>query len=178
MSLAERIRDKWDYEHYPRVPEITTAASLAHHGLLRSVKYMRLDDVDLASVPAEQLASLAACVTEGVMIRNVSNTDLTSILDSSKSRVLQINKQILSTEETLALVRAMGAGLERVWLGLRGKVTLDISTLVTYSGQGKCKTVGFYNNTAVQYREVLRWAQRISWRVTRDESKEIIIGRY
>ena len=59
-SLAARIRDKWADGHCPSLPEIITAASLAHHGFLRSVKCMRLRDVDLGSVPAEHLASLAA----------------------------------------------------------------------------------------------------------------------
>ena len=64
-----------------------------------------------------------------------------------------------------------------VQLGINGEdLTLDISTLVTYSGQGKCKWVVFYYDTAVKYREdVQRWAQRISWTVTRDDGDEISI---
>ena len=61
-SLAARIRDKWVPVYYPLLPEITTAASLAHYGFLRSVNWMYLENVDLASVPAEHLASLANCV--------------------------------------------------------------------------------------------------------------------
>ena len=176
-SLAERIRDKWWPVYYPRLPEITTAASLAHHEFLRSVKWMYLEDVDLASVPAEHLASLAACVTGGVYIYNVSNTDLTSILDSCKSEVLDIDNQSLSTEETRGLVRAM-ANVVKVTLGDRGEVTVDIITLVTYGGRGKCKKIRFYNNTAVKYREdVRRWAKTIFWRVTRDDRNIIIIER-
>ena len=99
-SLAERIRAKWDIYYYPGLPEITTAASLAHHGLLGSLRVMWLHDEDLSSVPAEHLASLTACVAYGVVIRNVSNTDLTSILDSCKSEWLVITNQSLSPEET------------------------------------------------------------------------------
>ena len=63
-------------------------------------------------------------------------------------------------------------------LGFRGEVTVDISTLVIYSGRGKCKMVNFYLDTAVKYREeVRRWAQRISWTVTNDDSFQIIIER-
>ena len=176
-GLAARIRAKWVFGYIPHVPEITTAASLAYHGLLCSVEWMRLCDVDLASVPAEHLASLAACATEYVGIRNVSNTDLTSILDSSNSDELYIDKQSLSTAETRAMVRTM-ANVEEVMLGLRGEVTVDISTLVTYGGRGKCERVRFYNNTADKYREeVRRWAQRISWRVTSNVSDKIIIEK-
>ena len=140
------------------------------------MKQMYLWDVDLASVPAEHLASLAACVTKRVAIWNGSNTDLTSILDSSKGGVLDISNQSLSTEDTQAVVRAM-ANVEYVVLGLRGEVTLDISTLVTYDGRGKCKTVGFRHlNRALKYREeVQRWAQRISWTVTSDDNDNDII---
>ena len=38
-------------------------ASLAHHGLLSSVRKMKLRHVDLSSVPAQHLASLVSCVT-------------------------------------------------------------------------------------------------------------------
>ena len=160
------------------VPEITTAASLAHHGLVHSVEYLVLKNVDLASVPADHLASLAACVTERVWIWNVSNTDLTSILDKSKSRVLRILNQNLSTQETQALVRAMRK-VEGVELGFMGEdMTLDISTLVTYGGQGKCKSVGLWYDTADKYGEkVRRWAQGISWAVRRDDGYGIVIER-
>ena len=66
--LAERIRAKWVDWYIPRLPEITTAASLAHYGFLRPVKWMGLWDVDLASIPAELMASLAACVTDRVVV--------------------------------------------------------------------------------------------------------------
>ena len=98
-------------------------------------------------------------------------------LESSKIVWLFITKQSLSTEETQALVRAM-ANVEEVWLGDWGEVTLDISTLVTYGGQGKCKWVSFYLDAARKYREeVRRWAQRISWKVTRDNNSAIFIER-
>ena len=113
-SLAARIRDKWWPVYSPRLPEITTAASLAHHGFLHSVKWMYLENVDLASVPAEHLASLAACVTWRVVIWNVSNTDLTSILNSCKSEWLYINNQSLNTGETQAVVQAMESRVKRV----------------------------------------------------------------
>ena len=174
-TLAARIRAEWEGCSFPRLPEISTAASLAHHGLLRSVEEMWLYNVDLASVPAEHLASLAACVTVRVWIWNVSNTDLTGILGSSKSEWLVIRKQSLSTEETRALVQAM-TNVEKVVLGDSGDVTLDISTLVTYDGQGKCKKVWICGDAADKYREeVKRLAQGISWAV--DDGYGIVIRR-
>ena len=173
-SLVMRI----NISIFPSAPEISTAASLAHQGLLDSVKDMYLKDEDLSSVPSEHLASLAACVTADVVIWNVSNTDLTSILDSSKCGGLYIRNQSLSTKETLALVQAM-ENMEMVALGeYMEEVTLDISTLVTYDGRGKCERVYFSKNTAGKYREeIRRWVQRISWRVTKDDSNAYVIAR-
>ena len=63
-SLAERARKGLEEEYgKSNLPEITCAASLAHHGLLGSVEEMSLCDVDLTSVPAEHLASLFSSVT-------------------------------------------------------------------------------------------------------------------
>ena len=132
--------------------------------------------MDLASVPAQHLASLAACVTGGVMISNVSNTDLISLLDRSKSEWLDISNESLSTAETQALVRAM-AKLEVVNLGGGGELTVDISTLVTYDGQGKCNYLRFWFNTYEKYREeVQRWlAERSSWTVTVDTADDYCV---
>ena len=174
-SLAARIRDKWvygDFSFYsPRVPEITTAASLAHHGFLGSVKEMRLENVDLASVPAEHLASLASCVTRHIIIRNVSKCDITNILDSVKCRELTISSQTLSSEETRAVVRAMETSVKAVNLGDSGNVSLDMTALTQYSGQGECVGVGYENSygqrsdeSASRNIEQLRcWAKRINW---------------
>ena len=171
-SLAERIRTKCVYVHSSCLPEITTAASLAHHGLLGSVKFMTLVH-DPASIPTEHLASLASCASCRLYISNVSNSDIFSILDSVKCKQLHISRQTLSTEETRALVRAMEAQVEMVRLGFEGwrEVNLDITTLTQYNGQGKCRRLDYYNenDTADRYREeVRRWAEKINWRVTTD----------
>ena len=70
-SVAAEIREKWGDNDDDTLPEIANAASLAHHGILGSVKSMDLENVDLASIPAEHLASLASCVTEDVNIDNI-----------------------------------------------------------------------------------------------------------
>ena len=99
----------------PRLPEFLTTAGLAHHGMLGSVEYMDLNFVDLASVPAEHLASLVSCVTRIIYIINVTNCDLVNILASVKCQ-LYINRQTLSSKETWALVRAMETRVESVTL--------------------------------------------------------------
>ena len=165
-------------EYQPKLPEITCAASLAHHGLLGSVKDMSLDDVDLTSVPAEHLASLASSVTGRVYIENVSGCDLVTILDSVKSRVLNISRQRLgSSEETQALVRALESGVETV--GLDCSVTLNISDLREYSGQGKWREVWCDDRDAApRYREQMRsWATSRNWKVTLDNIYSFTIKR-
>jgi len=175
-DVVERLkrRIQWTFAKVPcktlvaNLPDLTTAASLAFHGLLDSVYQIYLRDVDLASVPPEHLASLASCVTGRLDIDNVRNCDMTSILDSVKSEWLVISRQCLSNEETWALVRAMESRVERVELGDWGGMSLDIRALTQYSGQGECWMVQFYDETARRYREALRswaWAQRINWRV-------------
>ena len=178
---AKRIRAKWYSGQAPFLPEITTAASLAQHGLLRSVMWMRLKNVDLASVPAESLASLASCVTRNVDIHNVRNCDIISIMNHVKCEGLSISRQSLSSEETQALVRAMESNVEWVQLGYGdgrwdGEVILDITALTQYSGQGKCGVVKCWYGTADRYREELSsWAQGSL--VTRIVKDQIIIER-
>ena len=149
------------------LPVITSAASLAHHGLLGSVDFLTLGDVDLTSVPAEHLASLVSSVKEHLVIGNVSGCDLVTILDSVKSKELDISRQSLGSEETQALVQAMESGVEEVELD--EEVKLDIRDLMKYNGQGKCREVRCYSDTADRYREQLRiWAKSRNWEVTHD----------
>ena len=97
-----------------QLPEILTVASLAHHGLLGSVEGMYLKNLDLASVPAEHLASLASCVTNKVYIFKVNSCDIISILASVKCDELVISSQTLSSQETQAVVQAMESRVKRV----------------------------------------------------------------
>ena len=168
-SRAAQIKEKWIKLSIPLLPDIVTAASLAHDGLLGSVLRMRLENVDLASVSTEHLASLASCLTGFVGIHNVSDINLISFLDNIKCRDLAISSQSLGSEETRALVRTMEKTVERVALGDLGdgEITLDIPTLTQYSGRGRCGVVMCWTVTADKYREEMRsWAQRSSWAVT------------
>jgi len=81
VQIREKWREEWDF-HAPPLTEILTAASLAHQGLLGSVEGLVLEDVDLASVPTELLASLVSCATRSVDILNVRNCDIINILDT------------------------------------------------------------------------------------------------
>ena len=171
-SLAERIKEKFDDSS---LPEITFAASLAHHGYLGSVEEMSLWNVDLTSVPTDHLASFVSSVTWHVGIDNVIGSGLVTILDNVKSHRLHIDGQSLGTEETRALVQALESRVERVRLRA---VTLDIRSLMEYSGQGKCGVVEFYIDTAAE-NQLRTWAQATSrnWEVEygRDNFSYILI---
>ena len=172
-SLARRVKEKITNTNLPEI--ITCASSLAHHGLLGSVDEMVLGDIELTSVPTEHLTSLTSSVTKSVNIWKVSGCDLATILDSVKSKVLSIIGLSLGSEETQALVRAMESGVEEV--RLFGGVTLDIRVLNEYNGQGKCREVMCYSDTAPRYKEQLRtWARSRNWSVTRCDDWEFIIN--
>ena len=177
-SLAAKIREKWGYFFGAHLYDIRIGASLAHHELLGSVDIMSCHVVNLASVPAEHLASLTSCVTRAVDISNVSNCDIISFLNSVKSEVLRISRQRLSSEETMELLRAMETHVERVELGFWGDMSLDINILTQYSGQGKCWEVVCWDDTGTKYREEVRsWAEKINWKVTLDNGIKIVIEK-
>ena len=173
-SLAERVKEQMKF--FSNLPKITCAASLAHHGLLGSVRELRLDDIDLTSVPAEHLASLASCVINKTDIRNVSGCDLVTILDNVKSEQLYIWRQSLGSEETQAMVRAMESGVEEG--DLYAGVKLDIGDLIKYNGQGKCERVECFGETVTRYSEQLRtWATSRNWEVILDEIHHFYIEK-
>ena len=156
-SLAERVKIKL---LHPSLPELTCAASLAHNRLLCPVYVMKLENVDLSTVPSHHMVSLSSCVIRAITIKNVSACNLVTILDSLKCKVLTVSYQSLGMEETQALVAAMKSRVERV--DLKAAVTLDMGTLTGYSGHGACKRLSLYDG-ARRYREEFRaWASRIS----------------
>ena len=64
-------------------------------------------------------------------------------------------------------MQAMESGVEEVELD--EEASLDITDLMEYSGQGKCRVLWCYTDTADKYREQLRtWATSRNWEVTRD----------
>ena len=162
-SLAGRVREEVNGGG-GSLQVITTAASMAHKGLLGTVERLRLCD-DLTSVPSEHMASLVSSVTGRIHIEIVSRCDLMTILDSVNSQELEIYDQSLGREETEALVRALETRVEKVQLGY---MDLDIETLVKYNGRGKCMLVSCYSDFADKYiysQKLKTWAKRIHWEV-------------
>jgi len=186
--FAARLREELDIL-YPldSLSLLTCAASLAYHGLLGQADAEKdtrigLVNVDLTSVPTEHLATLASWVNFScdVSIYKVSGDGLTSFLNNLKCESLRISNQSLSREETQALVLAMESGVEVVTLR---SVTLDMETLVTYNGQGRCGEMRLecdYNEDP-EMRRVNQglqiWARRSrNWKVTVIEDTMLLIN--
>ena len=165
-SLAWRVREKVDSGRCP-LQVITSAASLAHQGLLGPVRRLWLEGVDLTSIPAEHMAALVSSATWSVLISNVSGCDFVTILDSVKSQWLNIYDQSLGLEETQALSRAMETRVEEVGLN---RVIVDIEALTKYNGFGKCWHVScrtYYLNK--EKLKTWAWAKSIDWKVIPSE---------
>ena len=179
--LIKRVGDLLENSVENDATGLECGASLAHHGLLGSVKKMTLRHVDRSSVYAQHLASLVSCVTD-LLIIDVSGCDLVSILTSLKCKKLKIRSQNLGREETQALVQAMESGVEEV--RLCGEVTLDIESLTEYSGKGVCSKLMLYyeawdRSGDTRYREELKtWARSRNWRVdlTRNGRLDYVVG--
>ena len=170
-KMKERIRERIRSDG-PSLPEITCAASMAHHvhgppTFEWSWSVTLADDFDLSSVPPDHLESLISyCVGRTLKIsNNVRGSGLVSILSNvAGCRGLFIDNQTLDVEETEALVKGMESDGWGLTLILREGVTLDIKTLTTYSGQGQCHGVYCSGDTAARYREELQtWAKCKNW---------------
>ena len=67
----------------------------------------------------------------------------------------------------------MKSRVERVCL--YEEVTLNISVLIGYSGQGKCRRIELYWDTSPRYRgELKTWAMMTKWTVTKNGGNFVI----
>ena len=110
-SLAARIRREFEFqlekfgEVLSNLPLWTCAAALAYHGLLGPVNATWLDrnyfDFDRVTIPVQHRTALVSCVTGIVNICHFNDCDLVTILDSIKSKSLNIfQSRRLGREET------------------------------------------------------------------------------
>ena len=75
-DLVSKIKRNLTEKFETDPADVADAARFAHHGMLGNIKDLNLRNVDLSSVPADHLASLAACVRYRLGICNVTSTDL------------------------------------------------------------------------------------------------------
>ena len=172
--------------------QLTALASLAYQGIWESLEFLvlcnttpedpsesfstHLESLNLSSVPDEHLQALVQCVTSYVQIINVTNCNVSALLDCVNSRDLFLTQK-LKREETEALVRAMTSRVEVVYLGdphgFRD-VQIDVETLTKYKGDGKCREIQCVWNWRqslgrwvewMDLESIERWAREMNWSI-------------
>ena len=116
--------------HIPCLSEVISAAAFATHGYLtpNDVKKIRLVNLDVSDVHADDIASLIRCNSD-LLLDNVHG-DLTHVLRNVKRGRLSIRNMNLTSEDTEHLRFAMANGARSVSFGDHGsEVTLDMDTL-------------------------------------------------
>ena len=144
-----------------------TAALLAQEQYLTSVKYMRIEDMDISDIPSDQMDKLASIIIEGVWIHKMTpGSRVSHILASVQCSGLGLENMELSKENTRDLVTAMRTRVQDVSLV---NVTLDIEELTQYDGQGLCSELVVCDDTRTWYKDRLRrWAADMGWTVRVD----------
>ena len=155
------------------IKEIEVGASFAHRGLLGPVKNMMLD-VDIRQINADHLASLTACMTQGVGIDHDGGKDhVLAILDNLKCEKLGIRFRHIGTEETRALLKAMKRVVK--WVILDTIDAIDFDVLMQYDGKGECEKLECRLVSDNQSECIKTWAEQINWSITEDWKNQAIV---
>jgi len=173
---ADKIKEEWrQITHRPTLSEVKQAALLAWEGYLTSLEFMNIRNMDITEILRDQMNNLTSIVTKRVMLENITNIELSSILASvTATRLLLLNVE-LSEEDTRALVTAMRVHLEEVWLE---NVTLNIEQLCQYEGLGKCRELTVCGDTRRKYESCLRsWAAQKRWILTLDYDEMLMMEK-
>ena len=150
------------------------AALLAQEEYLTSVKYLRIENMDISDIPSDQMDKLASIVTETVKIENMTPASrLGSHLASVQCSVLWLWRMKLSEENTRALVTAMRNRVQSVTLWY---VTLDIEELTRYDGRGRCSVLAVWRDTRERHGARLRvWMADKGWRDTQRDNNVLLV---
>ena len=164
---VDSVKNELSYELSYMGPELailTTGASMAREGLITSLEMLRLLDIDITPIPADDLAALCSVVTDYVWIGNVTG-DVSPVLNSLQGRAVMMFSMTLDDDATKALVNAMTQGVEMVYL--RHCVSLDISIITQqYDGKGKCSRVYCWEEG--DWDNISLWAKSVGWAAAYD----------
>ena len=169
------------YGHNISSAKVTEAAYLAKRRYLPKISKLRLPyNMDLSSVPSEDLAALGGCVADEVMISVGIKGDIAAFLSQLKSQMIAIypppswslpKETSLSTATTTALVSAMGTGVGMLKLECGDEDIVDMKELSKYDGRGRCGSVLLRCGREERHVQVVReWARRIGWRTEYTEN--------
>ena len=132
------ISEYGSYYTWNLLPTLTTAASMAKMGIITSVENIDiLDNIDISSIPSDNMAALTSVVTDYVSIDKVTG-NIQTILANIKCRELRITDMTLNQDDTECLLETMRNNVEEVEM----EGSLDIDVLIQYDGLGKCSKVG------------------------------------
>ena len=97
VRKGEEIKKALNF--FPSLEVVRCGAALSRHGIITQLLGLHLCDLDISAVPAEDMASLAKCVSKRIDIINVTG-DLSNIFINVKCEVLVIFNTILCTAQT------------------------------------------------------------------------------
>ena len=134
----------------PSQAMVTSLATFLHHNYLQppAVSRLWLRNINLSEVP--HASCLVGVRRQSVRLDNVTG-DLAPVLELTRCGVLSVSSMVLGAGDTRALVTALAAGVDKLSLGYDGEVELDMASLVTHDGQGRCCTVQCSDNTWARY---------------------------
>ena len=159
----------WKMGQWPTQNELAAAAALASHGYMPPVPDMELEWLNLDRIPPTDLGALASLVTQEVGIYSVRGNP-SPLLVGLNCHQLTVDTS-LSTSSTLALVNAMKRGVKEVTLW--DPEDVDMTELVRYGGDGRCRSVTLDGNISDECRlRAKQWASMMGWECQEDDDGE------
>ena len=140
--------------------ELAAAAALASRGYMPPVLDMTLNWwLNLDLIPPTDLGALASLATQRIRLFSVRGNP-SPVLGGLNCHRLFVDTS-LSTSSTVALVDAMKIGVEEVTLW---DMDVDMTELVRYGGDGRCRSVTLDGNISDECRlRAKQWASMMGW---------------
>ena len=143
--------------------ELAAAAALASRGYMPPVLNLTLNArLNLDLIPPTDLGALASLATQRVHLKSRVQGNPSPVLGGLNCHHLIVGTS-LSTSSTVALVDAMKIGVEEVTLWPE---VVDMTELVRYGGDGRCRSVTLHWHCNISDECRLRakqWASMMGW---------------
>ena len=150
----------WKMGQWPTQNELAAAAALASRGYMPPVLDMTLEWLNLDLIPPTDLGALASLATQRVTLKSRVRGNPSPVLVGLNCHRLFVDTS-LSTSSTVALVDAMKIGVEEV--ALRPE-DVDMTELVRYGGDGRCRSVTLDGYISDECRlRAKQWASMMGW---------------
>ena len=146
---------------------VACAAALATHDYITELDNLFLHNLNLNSIPIQNLTNLVNSVRGKLSIRMISCSRIDLVLRSIRSKTLCIGDICLGTANTKELLAIMTSHVESLEL-LQGTV-MNIGALTRYDGRGACQRIKlfFFNNDQTIQNRLEAWVERMDWRIKR-----------